>query len=328
MVRASSATPASGATELDRSGTTPLHAQIAQWLRDEIRDRGWVAGTALPSEAQLGERFGVARSVVRQALASLVSEGTIVRQAGRAPFVAPAREHHRLVQRSTGMFDQFARTGVRLRTRVLSIARQVPPAEVAAFFESDDLLFLERLRYVGDEPLALVSTWLPGHLADRIDSAALTDTSLHGLLEARADLRPGKGRNRIKAVAASVHQAEQLRVPAGSPLLLLEGLGRDQHDRPLEYFFTWHRSEHLVFDVDVTGEDEQIRRSLPQGRVASGQDAQAGAHGFAPEPAASASPSGVSPSDDSPLARAERLLAELSLELQRLKQGDCAARSS
>jgi len=146
---------------------------------------------------------------------------------------------------------------------------------------------------------------------------------LHGLLHTRADLRPGKGRNRIKAVAASGHQAEQLRVPPGSPLLLLEGLGRDQHDRPLEYFFTWHRSEHLVFDVDVTGEDEQIRRSLPDSPVAPASETERG--GADNDSFSLASPSVC---EDAPLLRAERLLEALTLELQRLKKNsDIAGRS-
>lgn len=307
---------------IDRSSDTPLYAQVAQWLRDDIRNRGLDAGSVLPSEAQLGERFGVARSVVRQALASLVTEGAIVRQAGRAPVVAPTREHHRLVQRSTGMFDQFARSGVRLRTCVLAFQPQQPPAAVAAFFGTDQLLLLERLRYVDDAPLALVHTWLPAHLASVLSGVDLTDASLHGMLQAHASLRPGKGRNHIKAVAATPGQAEQLSVACGSPLLLLEGLGRDQYDRPLEYFFTWHRAEHLVFDVDVTDDDEKVSRRLAGGSPGSSPPADLDS-GAPPVPdlahdTSRAPP--ISPDDTTDaLARAELLLAQLGAELARLR---------
>jgi len=335
---------------IDRDGDVPLHAQIAQWLRNDIRDRGLDPGTVLPSEAQLGERFGVARSVVRQALASLVNEGIILRHPGRAPTVAPAREHHRLVQRSTGMFDQFAKTGVKLRTRVLALGPQKAPAAVAAFFGTKDLVLLERVRYVDDAPLALVHTWLPAELGAVLDVADLTDASLHGLLQRRADVRPGKGRNHIKAVAATAAHAAQLGVAPGSPLLLLEGLGRDQHDRPMEYFFTWHRSEHLVFDVDVTDDDEKISRRLAT-------SAGAGETGITSAKSGSAGPTGIdcgqagtvgadsghtatscnesrltgaqetattrgqpdAASQQAALDRAESLLAQLAAELARLK---------
>jgi len=303
----------------------------------------------LPSEAQLGERFGVARSVVRQALATLVAEGLIVRQPGRAPIVAPTREHHRLVQRSTGMFDQFAKSGVSLRTQVLGVHSRPPPAAVAAFFGSSQLLLLERLRYVDDAPLALVHTWLPAHFAPMLAQVDLTDASLHGTLLTHAGLRPGKGRNHIKAVAATSLQATQLDVVQGSPLLLLEGLGCDQLERPMEYFFTWHRGDQLVFDVDVTDDDEKVSRRL----AGSGESQVSGvatpgspvadcrlkdprtAPGVPPADSRSAdseaapgalvadslsADAAAAPGDSGQmLARAESLLAQLSAELARLK---------
>ena len=321
---------------LDRNSDAPLHAQIADWLREDIRSCGLQSGTVLPSEAQLMARFSVARSVVRQALANLVNEGIILRQPGRAPIVAPPREHHRLVQRATGMFDQFARSGVRLRSQVLSLGRQTPPPEVAAFFESNNLILLERIRFIDDAPLALVNTWLPASLLSSLDVAALKDASLHGLLKARAGLLPGPGRNRIKAVAARAEQGARLGVAEGSPLLLLEGLGRDQHGQPMEYFFTWHRSEQVVFDVDVTGEDEKVSRRygepVTMGGSVEARGASTDVMGTSMEPSNAVEKSRSSAdteivgarsveTETDRLARAERLVTELAHEIARLKAG-------
>ena len=257
---ASSAEPAA---PLDRSSGDPLHAQIARALRRDIRDRQWAPGTVLPSEAALCRQFGVARSVVRQALATLVAEGLIRRDPGRAPTVAPALEHRRMVQRSTGLFEQFAHTGTVLLTRVLRCEPAKPPPEVATFFGSDDTLLLERLRRVDDEPLAFVRTWLPRARLPGLCAEHLHDTSLHRTLVQRFGLHPGRGRNRIRAVGADAALAEALRIPAGSPLLMLEGQGFDQHGQPLEWFTTWHRAEKLVFDVDVSPAGEHIHAALP-----------------------------------------------------------------
>src|SRR5699024_3008090 len=57
---------------VDRTDSRPLHAQVADVLRAEIRDRSIPPGETLPSEAALRERFGVSRSVVRQALGTLI----------------------------------------------------------------------------------------------------------------------------------------------------------------------------------------------------------------------------------------------------------------
>ncbi|CAB3694570.1 MAG: GntR family transcriptional regulator [Achromobacter sp.] len=289
---------------LDRSGDVPLHAQVAALLRGYIRTRKLGAGALLPSEAALCERFGVARSVVRQALSALATEGLIQREAGRPAVVAAPREHRRLVQRSTGLYEQFAQSGVALKTRVLGLAPAEPPAAVAEFFGSADLLLLERLRHVADAPLAYVRTWLPAAAVPGLRADDLADASLHGVLTRRFGLHPGAGRNQIRAVAADAALAGLLQTAAGTPLLMLEGQGMDQHGRPLEWFSTWHRAEQLVFDVDVSVGHESVQPRLREP---------------AP-PAAPAAPLESAAGHD-PLARAQALVAELSAELARLRGG-------
>lgn len=285
---------------LDRSGDTPLHAQVAAQLRGYIRANKLAAGAALPSEAALCERFGVARSVVRQALAALAAEGLIQRESGRPATVAAPQEHRRLVQRSTGLYEQFAQSGVALQTRVLAFARAEPPAEVAEFFGTPQLLLLERLRHVADAPLAYVRTWLAIDTVPGLRAEDLADASLHGVLTRRFGLRPGAGRNQIRAVAADARLADLLATPAGTPLLMLQGRGMDQHGRPLEWFTTWHRAEQLVFDVDVSVGHESVQPRLQ-----------------APPDAAPDAPG--TPDGQDPLARAQALVAELSAELARLR---------
>ncbi len=248
---------------LDRSGDQPLYAQIVRILAADMRDRRLPPGSVLPSEAALCKRFGVARSVVRQALSVLVAEGAIHREPGRAPTVAARREHQRLVQRSTGLFDQFASTGTPLRTQVLRLEPATAPAEVAAFFGSSDVWRLERLRRIDDEPLAFVRTWLPRERVPDLAAELLHDASLHGVLAARYGIRPGRGRNRIRAVAADDDLAAKLEVDGGSPLLMLEGQGMDAGGRPMEWFTTWHRADQLVFDVEVGPSAEQVQPSMP-----------------------------------------------------------------
>lgn len=244
---------------LDRSRTKPLYAQIARLLADEIRGGRLPSGSSLPSEAALCKRFGVARSVVRQALAGLQTEGLIHREQGRPAIVAPRTEHRRMVQRSTGLYQQFASVGTPLRTRVLRFEAATPPAEVSDFFGTDDTWVLERLRRIDELPIAFVRTWLPRTRMADLAAHSLEDASLHQVLAMHYGIHPGRGRNRIRAVAADGLLAEELETPRGSPLLMLEGQGLDLEGRPMEWFTTWHRSEHLVFDVDVGPETEQVQ---------------------------------------------------------------------
>ena len=55
-----------------------LHHQLRHALAARINACELAAGDLLPAERQLAEDFGVARSVVRQALAGLARDGLIV----------------------------------------------------------------------------------------------------------------------------------------------------------------------------------------------------------------------------------------------------------
>ena len=258
-----------GGESLDRSGNVPLYVQIVQLLREEIRGSRLAPGTALSSEAALCKRFGVARSVIRQALAVLVAEGVIHREPGRAPTVAVRNELRRMVQRSTGLFDQFADKGTLLRTRIARLEVATPPPEVAAFFASEDTWLLERVRRVDDAPLAFVRTWLPRSLVPELDAERLIDASLHQVMGTLYGLHPGRGRHRIRAVSADKPLAEMLETSPGSPLLQLEGQGLDDAGRPLEWFTTWHRAEHLVFEVEVDPAGERVQPIMESGQAPS-----------------------------------------------------------
>jgi GntR family transcriptional repressor for pyruvate dehydrogenase complex len=67
--------------------TPSLTGDIVEWLNQEIRLGKLKPGDKLPSEKQLGLQFSVSRSVVREAVSHLKSEGTVAAQQGRGVFV-------------------------------------------------------------------------------------------------------------------------------------------------------------------------------------------------------------------------------------------------
>ena len=80
-----------------RSPTPPLSqtpsrpVQLAEWFAREIRTGRLVSGEKLPTEQELNARFGVSRAVIREAMASLRSEGLVVSRQGSGVFVADHR---------------------------------------------------------------------------------------------------------------------------------------------------------------------------------------------------------------------------------------------
>lgn len=72
-----------------------LHVQLANSLRERLREGEWQTGERLPTEAQLSADYGVSRSTVRGALQLLETQGRTRTRHGLGTFVAPFGQHIR-----------------------------------------------------------------------------------------------------------------------------------------------------------------------------------------------------------------------------------------
>lgn len=61
---------------------------VAEKLREMIRRRKLKPGDRIPTEAELGQTYGVSRTVIREAIISLRSEGLLVARQGIGVFIA------------------------------------------------------------------------------------------------------------------------------------------------------------------------------------------------------------------------------------------------
>lgn len=234
---------------VDRSDVRPLHAQIRDILHQQIKDQVLVPGDAIPTEEELQQQFGVARSVVRQALASLADLGLIHRQRGRGSVVAATPVLRRFVNRVGGLDEQAAARGQQLRTHVLRVDPATPPEEARAVFGTDRCWEIERIRYLEQVPVSYERHWVPRDLFPHFTTSLLQGASLIALMRDHGYPAAG-GPRHVQAVAAEPETAEALDVSIGSPLLLLEGVTQDVKGRSIHWFNVWHRA-NTVFDLEA-----------------------------------------------------------------------------
>jgi GntR family transcriptional regulator len=234
--------------ELGRTAV-PLYAQIRDALQQQIESHSLPPGTPLQTEEALQVRFGVSRSVVRQALGDLAELGLIVRQRGRGSVVAPRPEHRRRADQAGGLRQQMEASGRHLRTEIVELTFDRAPSAAAAALEVTEAWRLERIRRVDDEPLVFMRTWLPRNLFLDLTAEDLDGGSLHDWMRARG-FEPLGGPRQLQAVPADETVAAHLGLRVGVPVLLLQGVTQDRDGRGLEWFTAWHRPD-TVFDVDA-----------------------------------------------------------------------------
>src|ERR1035437_4333614 len=104
--------------KIDRSSPVPFYYQVKQLLVADLESRALSPGDRLSGDHELCDTYGVSRTVVRQALSELETEGIIERLKGRGTFVAPPKTTEGLVQTLTGLYEDVAARGAQLRSDV------------------------------------------------------------------------------------------------------------------------------------------------------------------------------------------------------------------
>lgn len=255
--------------KIDRHSLLPYYHQLKQVLLAEIERKHLGPGDRLPGDHELCATYDVSRTVVRQALAELESEGVIERVKGRGTFVAQPKTAEGLAQSLTGLYEDVAARGSHLRSDVLRL--EVVPADdqVAADLKltpGDPVIVLERLRYVDDEPWVYAVTQLPARLAPGLVDEDLTNQSLYALLEDKFGVRLVRGRRSIGAAVANAALARRLGVRRGAAILVLRSTSEGEDDRPVETFVAYHRGDRSRFEVELT---RSSRAGAPLMRVTS-----------------------------------------------------------
>lgn len=239
---------------INHNSPIPYYVQVIEALKDRISRGEWHVGDQLPGEQVLCETFDVSRTVIRQALQSLMQEGLIVRRKGRGTFIAEPKISENLAQQLTGFYEDMVSQGYTPISQVLK--QQVIPAntKVATYLEipyGTQVVEIERLRFVQDEPLVLVTTYVPYSVCPNLLRADLTHQSLYALLREHHNLTITRGRRILQAVQANEYEANLLKIKKSSPLIMLDSVSYLDNGTPIEYYHALHRSDRLRFEVNL-----------------------------------------------------------------------------
>jgi GntR family transcriptional regulator len=233
---------------LERRRGEPVHAQIEQWLMEQITAGLVVPGDRLPGERDLAAALRVSRMTLRRALDDLARRGVLVRLPGRSggAFVAEPKIDCDLTGLA-GFTEQMRRAHRRAGATVLTAATVEAAQDVAAALRvpvGAPVHQLVRIRSADGATLALERSWLPaGHLPGLLQHP-LTG-SIYELLAERYDLAPHTAVEYLEPVSATSADAAALGVPRGAPLMQVERTALSVAGLPVEFARDLYRADRV-----------------------------------------------------------------------------------
>lgn len=240
-------------------GSVPASTQLAEALKAAIVQQRLPRGGRLPSERELIDRSGLSRVTVRAAVGLLERQGWLVRRQGLGTFVAnPVKQE--LGSGVRTITEVLSSSGITPEVDLLSHRVAEAPQRIAEKLGLSTVLCIHRRYRDGDQPLALVTLYLPPGLGEAVEplvsnapDAATTNAmeTSYTMWEQRLGVHIARATHEIHAAGASLDVAAALDLPLGSPVLVLERISYTDDDKPLEVVEFHYRPERYRFSVTL-----------------------------------------------------------------------------
>ena len=246
------------------SDVLPLtkYHQIYLVLHEQLQEGRFADG--MPAEVVLAQQFGVGRVTVRRALEQLVSEGLIVRVAGRGTWPTPGQGLRptgplgQAVQtrptRLTGLMENIVSVSRHTTVKVLewrTIDASAAIAEALQIPLGAKVKKAVRMRSSQEGPLSYITTYTPEALVAGFGRRELAVKPILQLLE-EAGVELGRAQQTVSARQADAVVASELGVAIGTALLAVRRLVFDIDDKPVQWLHGLYRPDRYEYQMEVS----------------------------------------------------------------------------
>jgi GntR family transcriptional regulator len=234
--------------------------QIYLVLREQLQEGLFAQG--IPAETELARQFGVGRVTVRRAMEQLVTEGLIVRVAGRGTFPtaqgralsAPGAPVQAQPTRLAGLMENIVSASRSTTVKVLEW-RIIDASESVALAldvpAGAPVRKAVRRRSSREGPLSYITTYVPTDLSAGISRRDLVSKPMLQLLE-EAGVALGRAQQTISARQADAVVAQELGVAIGTALLWVRRRVFDVDDRPVQWLEGLYRPDRYEYHMEVS----------------------------------------------------------------------------
>ena len=248
--------------KLDYNSPVPLYAQIKEKLLEYINEHREEefdslekkAGIKIKPEGELAEIFGVSRMTIRQAMKELVNEGLLYRRKGLGTFVSDEYIKGQLSQIERFVDEWSLQQNKKIDVDVLEY-KEVPLPEIweglMELPRGTPVLFINRLRYAEDKPIALDYRYMPLEFKEFIEPDDIKNESLFMLLVKKGNIVIETANYEIGAKLPSEEEARLLEIKMNVPLITRELVIYSLRSKPVILGISVYGSDRFKYSVTV-----------------------------------------------------------------------------
>lgn len=241
---------------LDHESTVPLYIQLKEYLREQIETAVYGAGSRLPSERELAQRFGVSRMTAREALHLLAQDGFVVARVGKGTFVRNTQINQELRFLSS-FTEDIRQRGMTPSSRLIQARIATANKDIASRLKISTgarIVVISRARLADSKPIAWEICHLNARLCPGIlDRHDFSRESLYQVLRDQYGYRLLWADQSIGARMPDEQEQDILKLDSATPVLNLTRVTYTDDDVPLEYVRSVYRCDRYQLRITLRG---------------------------------------------------------------------------
>lgn len=202
----------------------PQYRKLYELLRKHIITGVYEEGSLLPSENELCAAYNMTRPTVRHALETLVKDGLILKKQGKGSIVRKPPQNIGILSiagTASAVGVRYLKTDI-LQKPTIKTWPEVFPFELSELEKESGCIYMERLRYVDEEPVFYDINHLPNIYLPRITNRSFENKSLFEILRQNYQIEILGGEQQLKAQKPDKKVKDLLRLKSGQPVLHIE----------------------------------------------------------------------------------------------------------
>lgn len=228
----------------------PMYRQIADAIREKISSGEYKVGEALPTEAQLREKFSVSRVTVRQALKLLIESGELESIQGSGTYVKESKVNYDIDQQSS-FAEKWTHLEGLTHSHVLAFEIQPASLSIADLLEvsaNEMVFYIKRVRFLNDEPITVEETWMPTEMFPDLTYQVMQG-SKYDYIEKQKGLMIDRSEQELIPILPPKNIAKLLNIDAALPIIEKRTRGYLHDDTVFEYSRNYFTTNNYKFKL-------------------------------------------------------------------------------